>query len=218
MKPSKSQSRLTGLYLKYLDRHDTASLVEQTSKYYEESTLWRLADSTDVETRRATALILGFIGTYDSNPILGRLLHDEDRSVRLLAENSIKNIWPRDASEFHRHELCEIMRLIQSQEFEEAVRKANILLEEAPLYAEARNQRAIALFALGEFQDSIEDGAIVLDMNPFHFGAMIGMGHAYLQLDNKELAIFCFQHALKINPNLESVRRHLARITQHKSE
>lgn len=214
MEPIKPQSRLTGFYLEYLHRHDTARLVEQVSKYYEEPTLWRLADSSDVETRRALSLILGFVGTYESNPVLGRLLHDEDRSVRLLAENSIKNVWPRDASEVHRHELCEIMRLIQSQEFDEAVQKANILLEEAPLFAEARNQRAIALFALGEFQDSIEDSAIVLDLNPLHFGAAIGMGHAYLQLDNKELAVFCFQHALKINPNLESVRRHLARIAQ----
>jgi tetratricopeptide (TPR) repeat protein len=106
------------------------------------------------------------------------------------------------------------MRCIAQQDYQEAVRRANNLLDEYPLFAEVRNQRAIALFALGEFQDSIEDTAIVLDLNPYHFGAAIGMGHAYLQLKNKELAISCFQQALDINPNLETVRWHLDRIKQ----
>lgn len=204
------------IYLDYLRDHDAAKLVEQVNRTYSHSTLLRLAASLDTDTRRAAAHVLGFIGNYGSNDTLGKLLHDEDRSVRLLAESSIKTVWPRGASERHRQDLREVMRLIQNQDFDEAVRKANILLEEVPLFAEARNQRAIALFALGEFQDAIEDSAIVLDLNPFHFGAAIGMGHAYLQQKNTELAIVCFQHALSINPNLEAVRRHLARITQQR--
>jgi len=206
--------RLTTFYLDYLQQPDTARLVEQAVKYYGQPALLRLTASTQVETRRAVALVLGLVGTYEANAFLGRLLHDEDRSVRLLAENSIKNVWPRDGSKEQRHELREIMRLIAEQQFGEAVRVANNLLETTPLFAEARNQRAIALFALEEFQDALEDSAIVLDLNPFHFGAAIGMGHAYLQVKNKELAIMCFRHALQINPNLESVRRHLARIMQ----
>lgn len=206
--------RLTSFYLEYLQDHDTSRLIDQTARYYTLPTLLRLAESTLVESRRAVALVLGLVGTYRANRILGQLLTDPDRSVRLLAENSIKNIWPRDGSEEQRHALAEIMRLIGLTEFEEAVRLANNLLDESPLFAEARNQRSIALFALGEFQDSIEDSAIVLDLNPYHFGAAISMGHAWLQIGNKELAIISFQHALRINPNLESVRRHLERITQ----
>jgi tetratricopeptide (TPR) repeat protein len=204
--------RLTSFYLEYLQHHDVSQFIDRTVRYYTQPTLFRLTTSTQVETRRAVALILGFVGTYQANHALGKLLTDEDRSVRLLAENSLKNIWPRDGSEKQRHDLYEIMRLISQQHFEEAVRCANILLEEFPLFAEARNQRAIALFALGSFQDAIEDSSIVLDLNPYHFGAAIGMGHAYLQLKNHEQAIIWFQHALKINPNLESVRRHLERL------
>ncbi|MDR1270833.1 MAG: tetratricopeptide repeat protein [Planctomycetaceae bacterium] len=204
--------RLTSFYLEYLQHHDVSRLIEQTAHCYTQPTLFRLTASKQVETRRAAALVLGFVGTYQANHALGRLLTDQDRSVRLLAENSLKNIWTRDGSEKQRHDLYEIMRQISQQNFEEAVRCANILLEEFPLFAEARNQRAIALFALGSFQDAIEDSAIVLDLNPYHFGAAIGMGHAYLQLKNHEQAIICFQQALHINPNLESVRRHLERI------
>jgi tetratricopeptide (TPR) repeat protein len=210
--------QLTLFYQEYLQHHDVSQLIERTSRCYTQPTLLRLTTSKLIETRRAAALILGFVGTYQANHALGKLLTDQDRSVRLLAENSLKNIWTRDGSEAQRHDLYEIMRLIGQQNFEEAVRRANILLEEYPLFAEARNQRAIALFALGSFQDAIEDSAIVLDLNPYHFGAAIGMGHAYLQLKNREFAIACFQHALHINPNLESVRRHLERIRQQSNE
>jgi tetratricopeptide (TPR) repeat protein len=203
-------------YLDYLQHHDVSQFIEQTVRYYSQPTLLRLTTAKQAETRRAAALILGFVGNYEANNALGRLLIDEDRSVRLLAENSLKNIWTRDGSEQQRHDLYEIMRQIGQQNFEEAVRRANILLEEFPLFAEARNQRAIALFALGSFQDAIDDAAIVLDLNPYHFGAAIGMGHSYLQLKNYEQAIACFQQALNINPNLETVRRHLERI-QHQS-
>jgi tetratricopeptide (TPR) repeat protein len=210
--------RLTSFYLEYLQHHDASQLIVQTARYYTQTTLLRLTTSQKVETRRAAALVLGFVGTYRANRTLGQLLVDDDRSVRLLAESSLKNVWSRDGSEEHRHELHQIMRLIAHQNYHEAVRRANNLLDEFPLFAEARNQRAIALFALGEFQDSIEDSAIVLDLNPYHFGAAIGMGHAYLQLKNKELAIASFQHALAINPNLETIRRHIDHIKQQTNQ
>lgn len=209
---------LTVFYLDYLQGLDLTRFIDKTAQCYTQGTICRLADAQKVDTRRAVALILGFVGTYASNKTLGKLLTDRDRSVCLLAESSIKSIWPRDGSDEQRHCLHEIMRHVAAQDYPEAVRLANILLEEAPLFAEARNQRAIALFALGQFQESIDDSAIVLDLNPYHFGAAIGMGHAYIQLSDKEIAAMCFQHALKINPHLESVHRHLERIRQESKD
>jgi len=107
-----------------------------------------------------------------------------------------------------------VMRLISEHHFDEAVSRANILLDECPHYVEARNQRAIALFALNKFVECIEDSRMTLELNPYHFGAAIGMGHAYLQLRDQSSAIECFQQALFINPNLESVRRHVERLIQ----
>jgi len=167
-----------------------------------------------VHTRRAAALVLGFIGTYRANDALGTLLKDRDRTVRLIAEGSVKMVWSRDGSEEHRQQLYVVMRLIGDHHFGEAVNRANILLEEFPDYVEARNQRAIALFALKKFAEAIEDSRAVLDLNPYHFGAAIGMGHAYLQLRDQLSAIECFLQALSINPNLDSVRRHLERLIQ----
>ena len=205
--------RLTTLYLACLEKQDTRSFVTQVMKFYNESSLIRLTGAVCTDTRRAAAQSLGFVGTYQANDTLGHLLQDRDRTVRLIAEGSLKAVWSRDGSEAQRRELYAIMRLIAAQNFDEAINRANMLLDDYPFYVEARNQRAIALFALEQFEDSIEDSRNVLELNPFHFGAAIGMGHAYLQLENHQSAIECFQRALDINPNLEFVRRHLARLS-----
>jgi len=210
----KQQPRLTTLYFTYLQQHDTRSFIHQVTQCYDESTLIRVTESVCVHTRRAAALVLGFVGTYQANDALSVLLKDRDRSVRLIAEGSMKLVWSREGSDAQRQQLYVVMRLISEHRFGEAVNRANILLDEFPHYAEARNQRSIALFALNKYAESIEDSRIALELNPHHFGAVIGMGHAYLQLHDTSSAIECFQQALSINPNLESVRRHLERLIQ----
>ena len=210
----KQQSLLTTLYQAYAQTHDARLFIDSVKKRYNEASLIRLTGAICAETRRGAVAALGFVGTYKANSILGCLLKDRDRNVRLLAEGSLKSMWSREGSEDQRRELYVVMRLIAEHHFGEAVSHVNILLDNFPFYIEARNQRAIALFALRQFEASIEDSRIVLDLNPYHFGAAVGMGHAYLQLRNTPAAIECFQQALVINPNLANVRRHLERITQ----
>jgi tetratricopeptide (TPR) repeat protein len=209
----RQQPLLTTFYRAYREQHDARTLINQTMQHYNEASLVRLTGAACVETRRAAALMLGFVGTYrGANEVLGRLLKDSDRSVRLLAESSLKSVWPRDGSEEQRQMLYHVMRLIAAQEYGEAVRQANVLLEAFPNYAEAVNQRAIALFALKKFKESIDDSNTVLELNSYHFGAALGMGHAYLQLRDKSQAIECFRRVLSINPNSETARRHLEQL------
>ena len=211
--PNNHLPRLTTAYFAYTQKHDIRTFINHVTEHYNEASLIRLTGSLCAETRRAAALALGFVGTYQANAALGTLLKDRDRSVRLIAEGSLKSVWSRDGTEEQRHELYAVMRLIASQQFGSAVHRANILLDVYPLYVEARNQRAIASFALKKFEESIEDSRIVLDLNPYHFGAAVGMGHAYIQLGDVHRAVECFQRAMSINPNLESIRRHLERLT-----
>ena len=46
----------------------------------------------------------------------------------------------------------------------------------------------------------------MLKRNPHHFGALSGYGVIYLQLDQPERALDYFERALRVNPNLASVR------------
>ena len=205
-------------YAKYLDSQDTASFISNVSRYYTVGTLQRLVMSESRETRRSATLALGFLGDYESNRVFSRLLHDEDRTVRMLAENGIRSVWTRVGNDHARQALRTVMRLIIAKQYEEAVAKATEILEHTPRFAEVWNQRAIAHFALKQYTFSIEDGMKALEINPCHFAAAIGVGQSHLYLGHLSETVEYFQLALQLNPNLENIRNHLRNLVQNLKE
>ncbi|MDR1959098.1 MAG: hypothetical protein LBQ54_08655 [Planctomycetaceae bacterium] len=206
---SKQIPLLVIFYAKYLDSQDTAAFISNVSRFYTIGTLERMTRSDRPETRRSAALALGFLGDYEVNRTFGRLLHDEDKAVRTLAENGIRSIWTRMGNDQDRQTLRTIMRLISARHYDEAIVKSTELLETTPRFAEALNQRAVAHFALKQYEHSVEDGLKTIELNPYHFGAAIGVGQSYLYLGNLPGTMEYFQLALQLNPNLENVKTHL---------
>jgi tetratricopeptide (TPR) repeat protein len=173
-----------------------------------------LAGNGKREVRRAAVLALGFVGDYSANQTVGRALLDDDRTVRMLAENGIRSIWTRAGNEEERQELAIIIRLNAAQQYEEAIRRAGELIEKAPWFAEAWNQRAVAQFSQGKFAESIRDCHQALEINPYHFAAATSMGQAYLELQNYVSALEAFRRAMRLNPDLEGVRAQVVRLTR----
>jgi len=209
-KKAAQQNRLCTFYQDYLVKQDTSLFVRLVGESYTQPTLLRLATCSHTDSRRAAVLALTYLGDYGANDVFGRLLHDGDQTVRLLAEIGIKNLWPRDGDDQHRSRLRTIMRLNAINQFQDAILQTDMLLDEFPEYAEAWNQRGIANFGLKKFEDTIEDAYATLNLNPFHFGAATGMGHAYLQIKDRATAMDCFQLAMEINPNLKALREMIA--------
>lgn len=199
-------SLLDQLYEEYLTSQDSSTYIRQAAAAYSPGTLERLTFSSARATRRAAYLALGFIGDFSSNAIMGRGLVDEDRPVRMIAENGIRAIWRRSGDEVQRQRLGVIIRLNSSQQYHEAVERATDLIAHAPDLAEAWNQRAIAHYNLSRFSDSIRDCHRALELNPYHFDAATGMGQCYLQLNDQRAALECFRRAIRLNPGLEGVR------------
>jgi len=193
-------------YQRYLTDGESGSFVRQTTQRYTVGTLERLAEFGPRDARRAAALSLGLIADYRSNATLGKCLSDSDRGVRLLAENGIRNIWCRDGTVGHRRILNNIIRLNGAGQFETVIRQATKLIEEVPWFAECWNQRAIAYFQACEFRDSANDCQQTLELNPYHYGAAVGMGQCYLELNDGRAALECFRRALRLNSGLEAVR------------
>jgi tetratricopeptide (TPR) repeat protein len=201
-------------YTDYLDTKDNAIFARRVARRYTAGTLERLLGAGPRMTRRAAALALGSIGSYDSNVALGRALNDTDRGVRTLAEDAIRAVWCRAGNETHRQRLRSIIRLNTKKQYELAASRATELLLEARLFAEVWNQRAVANFGLRHYVESIGDCREALEINPYHFAAAAGMGQCYLQLGNAASALECFRRALRLNPGLEGVRasiQHLER-------
>ncbi|HEX5102927.1 MAG TPA: hypothetical protein VFV87_03905 [Pirellulaceae bacterium] len=197
---------LERLYHRYLETENTAGFIDAVSQRYLISTLERLALGGRHVTRRAAIMALGFLGNYSQNAALGRALRDRDRGVRLLADSGIRQLWRRDGSIRQQHQLGRIVRLNNNEQYAAAQDAATDLIEEAPFFAEAWNQRAIGYFAQRQFEDAANDCHQTLELNAYHFGAATGMAHCYLQLDEPFAALENFRRALRLNPDLEDVR------------
>jgi len=203
---------LAGYYEDYLKHQDTARFVAEVNVRYTQGTLQRLLEHPACEIRRAAALALGFLGNYDSNAALGKLLNDPDPTVRLLAETSIRKVWLRYGTESQQKQLSVIIRLNAARRYQEAITRADRLIEEAAGFAEAYNQRAVAYYGIGEHAEAIRDCRMALELNPYHFAAAAGMGQAYLELRDPVAALDAFRRALKLNPDLQAVRMQVARL------
>ena len=151
-------------------------------------------------------LALSYLGQFDTNPVLGHGLRDSDRGVRIVAENGIRDVWCRAGNEKQRQDLQSIIRLSQAGRFAEVIPAATQLIEAAPWFAEVWNQRAIAFFQTEQYVDSANDCHQTLELNPYHFNAAIGMANCYLELNEPQSALQCFQRALHVNPHMEGVR------------
>src|SRR5262249_30421329 len=155
-------SLLVSYYDAFLRDQDIEAFRRAVSARYMEGTLTRLADAPDARTRRAAVLALGLVGSFRTNAAVARALRDPDPTVRGLAENALWAIWFRADSPENNAALEGVALLISHHKFEEAVARATRLIEQAPRFAEAYNQRAIAEYHLGRFRESAEDCRLVL--------------------------------------------------------
>jgi tetratricopeptide (TPR) repeat protein len=201
-------------YEQYLESHDSSNFVRLVAESYGPGTLERLVQSPAREIRRAAVLALGFLGDYDVNHTLGRAMHDEDRTVRTLAENAIRSVWNRMGEQPERQELGVILRMNAARQYQEVIYRTTQLLGRVAWFAEVWHQRAVAYFNLDQYAEAIRDCHESLEINPYHFVAATTMGQAYLELDNPVSALECFRRALRLNPDLEGVRAQEAKLAR----
>ena len=157
-------------------------------------------------------LALGLFGGFGSNAAVARGLQDPDPTVRTLADNALWAIWFRADTAENNEALERVRSLINRGRFEIAIEQADALIVRAPTFAEAYNQRAIAHFFQGRFAESVEDCRKTLDRNPYHTGALAGMGQCLIRLGRRDEAIQTFRQALKIQPFNESLRATIANL------
>jgi tetratricopeptide (TPR) repeat protein len=169
---------------------------------YTVGTLVRLLENGAARSRRAALLALGRLGGVDANPIIAAHLKDDDTEARRLAADALWALWFRADDEDNNEELQRLMRV---RDREKAVAGLDRLLQKAPSFAEAYNQRAIHYFKMKQFERSIADREKTLQLNPYHFGAMAGMAQSYMQMRKHKAALKAFRAALRINPNLDGV-------------
>ena len=211
MRDSQTGLLLVDYYESFLRDRDLDQFRDRVMGRYTDATLARvLASSASVPARRAAVLALGVIGEFEqSNAPLGRAMRDEDPVVRTMAESALWALWFRADTPENNEALDEIRQMISHHRLAAAVDRATRLVTRSPKFAEAYNQRAIALFIQGRYAESAEDCQRVLKLNPYHIGAVSGLAQCQLELDQPREALQTLRRALKLQPYSQSIRRNI---------
>jgi tetratricopeptide (TPR) repeat protein len=208
---SHTGSLLVDYYEAFLQDHDLNLFRDRILARYTEGTLGRvLSVSPNVVARRGAVLALGVIGSFaQSNTALGQAMRDSDPVVRTMAESALWAVWFRADSPENNQTLEEVRLLIGNRQLDEAVELASRLIEKAPNFAEALNQRAIARFVQGRFAESAEDCQRVLKLNPYHVGALSGLVQCQLQTGRVQDALQSLRRLSRLQPFSQSIKQNI---------
>lgn len=119
---------------------------------------------------------------------------------------AILQIWTSTEDETHQAIMNEGRLAMRTNRFDVALTLFTRLTELAPEFAEAWNRRATVNFLLGNLEDSKQDVARVLELEPRHYGALGGLAQIELALDNPEAALDALETALDVFPLMPGVR------------
>ena len=183
------------------------ALKRALEEKYSQETLIESLENRKPLTCRAAAYALGEIANEDAIPSLVAALTHEDPGTRANAEQALWSIWFRSDDESVSAMMQKGTNHIKKQQYGEAIQVFSEVIRIAANFAEGHNQRAIAYFMSDELSKSIEDCKKTVELNPFHFGALAGMGQCYLKLGDLAAAMDAFRRALEINPNLYAIER-----------
>ncbi|GAA6619809.1 tetratricopeptide repeat protein [Scytonema sp. NUACC26] len=127
-------------------------------------------------------------------------LKNSDETVRDEATKKLWRIWFQQKG-IHGLEVIErSQQLVDAGEMNQAETILTELIHDQPDFAEAWNRRGFLYYINGQYQKSLSDCQMVVQINPVHFGALHGMGLCYAALGQYSEAIRAFRLALEIQP------------------
>lgn len=206
------QSVLVKYYQRYLADGDTPTFITSIAQIYSIATLERLLTAGDIQSRRAAALALGLIGPANCVAKLGPLLNASDRKLRLVVDDALRAISAREGSAHQRGVLEQVIRMNECGQFEKSVELASNCIEQTGGTSELFHQRSLAMFQLDALTQAREDCLHTLKLNPFHYAAMVGLGHCFLEQGELIDSLFWFRQALDVYPDLEPIRVQVRRL------
>ena len=159
------------------------------------------------DTRKVAALALALVGGTCCIPHLAQRLRDPDPMTNQMAEHALWSIWFRLGTPEANHQLARGALAVERKDFEHALEHFNNAINISPDFAEAYNQRAIALYLIERYAESCQDCLRAVERMPCHFGAWAGLGHCHAHAGRIREAIESYRRALEVNPHLECIEQ-----------
>jgi len=169
----------------------------------------RRLSAAAVQTRRDATVRLGEVGIMADVPPLLKALRDSDEDTRHQAELAIWRIWARSGNPQVDELFQTGMEQMEAGDQQQAIATFTRIIELKPDFAEAWNKRATLYFIVGDMRKSLADCDEVMKRNPYHFGALSGYALIYTRLEFYDRALEYSRRALKVNPNLDAVKRNI---------
>lgn len=188
-----------------LQNGDVAALRDVVKTRWGAQELCCLLKHADPDVRRTAVVTLGVVGDRQILGCLTRSLHDADAQVHQFAEDALWSIWFRGGRCAAAAKFREGAIALTEENYGAAVAAFTEAASLDPDFAEAHNQRAIAHYLAGQWDESITACRAALALVPTHFGAMAGLGHAYAHRGELRRAIDCYRRALAINPRMAAI-------------
>lgn len=127
-------------------------------------------------------------------------LKSPDAATRERATEELWRMWFRQKGAYGAQLLLRSHDLLQAGQPEEAESLLSDLIRDQPDFAEAWNRRAVLRYTQGDFWRAIADCQQVLELIPYHFGALHGLGLCHASIGNYTAAIQAFRQAMAIQP------------------
>ena len=190
-----------------LERKDMEGLLSLLKTRWTWDQIRALLDSQHIDAKKVALLALGLVAPSCCIPELAKHLRNNDPIVNEMAEHALWSVWFRCGSPQANHELARGAQALERRDFPHAIRHFDLAIEYSPDFAEAYNQRALALYMQEQYAESIEYCRKAIERMPWHFGALAGMGHCFAHLNKPREAIESYEKALSINPHLQCIRQ-----------
>jgi tetratricopeptide (TPR) repeat protein len=140
-------------------------------------------------------------------------LKDDNSDHRMAATESLWQIWFNQKGTRGLQQLRQSQILMDDGYLAEAEELLSRLIDDLPDFAEAWNRRAVLYFLQERYQESLADCQRVVELVPYHFGALHGLGLCYAALQQYRQAIQAFQRALEVQPYATANQRLLLECT-----
>ncbi len=132
-----------------------------------------------------------------------RLLIDlkrPDETVRDRASATLWHLWFHQKGVYGAQQLMQTQTLFQANHTAQAEALLNDIIQAQPDFAEAWNRRAVLRYTQADYWLAIADCQTVIQLVPYHFGALHGLGLCHSAVGNYTAAIQAFRQALDIQP------------------
>jgi tetratricopeptide (TPR) repeat protein len=143
------------------------------------------------------------------------LKNTQDAGEAAVIEAQIWDIWIAHDNPEYFELMVSGIRHMNTNSLSLALQDFNRLIEIAPNYAEAWNKRATIYYLLQDYAASARDIDKTLELEPFHFGALSGLGLVRLGERRYLEARSAFQTVLEIYPAMTGVKYNLQELDNY---